>query len=111
MATPRKTAAPKPADQKVDPPKVDIEKEKTEADLKREAYSAAQTQLRKAHYEEFKALVVAAAKERGVEYTFAPTAEEKAAALLKETLEKYPHLRDQLVGQQADSQPVPETVS
>ncbi len=106
MATPRKTAAPKPAETKA------VDKPKTHADKKREAYSAAQTTLRKRHLAEFRELCVEEGEKRGIKYEFTPTPEERAAELLRKTLQEFPQLRDTLVGQQQDTEPVaPETVS
>ena len=109
MATTRKTAAPKAPTTKKAP-----DAPKTEADLKREAYSTATTRLRKEFTARFKELCTEEAEKRGIKYTFTPTPEEKAAALVAETIEKFPHLRDMLLGQQADAaltepEPIPET--
>jgi hypothetical protein len=66
---------------------------KTEAELKREAYSAAVSTLRTKYNDEFKQLVKAEAEARGVTYTFRPTPEEKAAAQLEKLYADFPHLR------------------
>ena len=70
-------------------------KPKSEAVLKREAYTAAEATLREKYNEEFKDLVRAEAAKRGVEYTFRKTEEEKAQEQLAALYEKFPHLRPQ----------------
>jgi hypothetical protein len=67
--------------------------QKTEAELKREAYSAAESTLRTKYNDEFKQLVKDEATKRGVTYTFRPTPEEKAAAQLEKLYSDFPHLR------------------
>lgn len=64
----------------------------------RKAYGLATTRLRERHRDEFQALYAEAAEELGVEYKPRLTPEQKAEATVAELLEKFPHLRDQLVG-------------
>lgn len=70
-------------------------KPKSEAVLKREAYTAAEATLREKYNEEFKGLVRAEAAKRGVEYVFRKTEEEKAQEQLAALYERFPHLRPQ----------------
>ena len=74
------------------------EPEKSEAELKREAYSAAETRLRNEYQERFRELVIDEASKRGVTYTFKKTPEEKAAEQMKALLEQFPDLRSQVAG-------------
>ena len=71
---------------------------KTEAELKREAYSAAETRLRNEYQDRFRELVIEEAGKRGVQYTFKKTPEEKAAEQMKALLEQFPDLRQQVAG-------------
>lgn len=66
--------------------------EKTEQDLKRESYTAAEARLKAAHLDEFKDLVREEATKRGVTYTFRKTEEEKAREQYEALLAKFPGL-------------------
>jgi hypothetical protein len=56
--------------------------ENSETQKRRAAYSAAETRLREAHHDEFRALVAEEAAARGVTYVFRKTDVERADALL-----------------------------
>jgi hypothetical protein len=70
--------------------------DKSEAELKREAYSAAETRLRDKYKDEFKSLVKDEASKRGVTYTFRPTPQEKAKAQMEKLLAENPELAGML---------------
>lgn len=77
--------------------KPEVEKA-SRADLLKQAYQAANKRLRAAHNEEFQNFYKEEAAALGEEYKPKPTAEEKAAAEVAALLEKFPHLREQVVG-------------
>lgn len=72
--------------------KTENDTEKTEQDLKRQAYQAAESRLRKAHTDEFEQYREEECKARGVEYTRRLTAREKAERTLAALRAEFPDL-------------------
>jgi len=69
-----------------------------ETQKRRAAYSAAETRLREAHHDEFRALVKEEADKRGVTYVFRKTDEERAAEQMRRLLADHPNLIEQVTG-------------
>lgn len=67
-------------------------KEQSVSQKRRAAYSAAETRLREKYADEFRALVTEEATNRGVEYVFRLTEEEKARKQLADLIAKYPNI-------------------
>lgn len=73
----------------------------SEVQKRRAAYSAAETRLREAHHDEFRALVKEEADRRGVTYVFRKTETERAAAQLEQLLADHPELRERVAASDA----------
>lgn len=73
-------------------PKAEAPKQPDAQTLRRQAYSAANAELREQNKDQFRALVKKHADRLGVTYEFRKTDEEKAAEQLAELVAKYPHL-------------------
>ena len=69
--------------------------QKTEQELKRESYTAAESALKARYMDEFKALVREEAEKRDVVYTFRKTEEEKAREQYEALIAQFPHLAQQ----------------
>lgn len=78
----------------------DTPTEQTEVQKRRAAYSAAESRLREAHLDEFKALVKEEADRLGVTYVFRKTDAERAAEQLDKLLATHPELRARAAGVQ-----------
>lgn len=89
--------------------KAETTKAKSDRDATlRKAYSLAATELREKYRAEFVELQQKHAKALGIDWTPKPTAEEKAEEEARALLEKFPHLRDTLLGAPAGHPPVKE---
>lgn len=81
-------------------------------DALRKAYSAATKALREKYRDEFTALYVAEAKQRGVDYQPPLTAEQKAEQEMARLLQEFPELRSKVApaSQPTQSAPAPTGV-